>query len=145
MPTWIHKPRHKVLLLAIGATALVLLGAVGAGVVLLSGAYSTAATTQHFKITHRLLDVGLRFSVRAHAHGIEAPVLDEPGMLQRGAACYQTHCVQCHGGPGVAPHEEGRGMLPIASNLAQTAREWPAEWLYYVTKKGVRMSGMPAW
>ena len=145
MPTWIHKPRHKVLLLAIGATALVLLGAVGAGVVLLSGAYSTAATTQHFKITHRLLDVGLRFSVRAHAHGIEAPALDEPGMLERGAACYQTHCVQCHGGPGVAPHEEGRGMLPIASNLAQTAREWPAEWLYYVTKKGVRMSGMPAW
>jgi cytochrome c2 len=36
-------------------------------------------------------------------------------------------------------------MLPIASNLAQSAREWPPEWLYYVTKKGVRMSGMPAW
>jgi mono/diheme cytochrome c family protein len=145
MPSWIHKPRHKVLLLALGATALVILGAVGAGVVLLSGAYSTAATTQHFKITHRLLDAGLRFSVRAHAHDVEVPALDEPGMLERGAACYQTHCVQCHGGPGIAPHEEGRGMLPIASNLAQSAREWPPEWLYYVTKKGVRMSGMPAW
>jgi mono/diheme cytochrome c family protein len=145
MPTWIHKPRRKVLLLAMGATALVLLGALGAAVILLSGAYSTAATAQHFKITHRLLDAGLRFSVRAHASDIEAPALDGAGMLERGAACYQTHCVQCHGGPGIARHEEGRGMLPIASNLAQTAREWPPEWLYYVTKKGVRMSGMPAW
>lgn len=145
MPTWIHKPRHKALLLAMGATVLVILGAFGAAVLLLSGAYSTAATTQHFKITHRLLDAGLRFSVRAHAHGIQPPALDQPGMLERGAACYQTHCVQCHGGPGIAPHEEGRGMLPIASNLAQSAREWPPEWLYYVTKKGVRMSGMPAW
>jgi mono/diheme cytochrome c family protein len=145
MPTWIHKPRRKVLLLGVGASVLVLLGALGAAVLLLSGAYSTAATTQHFKITHRLLDAGLRFSVRAHAQDIEAPELKAPEMLSRGAACFQTHCVQCHGGPGVAPHEEGRGMLPIASNLAQSAREWPPEWLYYVTRKGIRMSGMPAW
>lgn len=145
MPTWIHKPRHKALLLGIGAVVLVLLGALGAGVLLLSGAYSTAATTQHFKITHRLLDAGLRFSVRAHAKDIVAPELDSPEMLSRGAACFQTHCVQCHGAPGVAPHAEGRGMLPIASNLAQSAREWPPEWLYYVTRKGIRMSGMPAW
>ncbi len=145
MPTWIHKPRHKVLLLGIGASVLVLLGALGAAVLLLSGAYSTAATTQHFKITHRLLDAGLRFSVRAHAKDIQAPALDAHGMLDRGAACFQTHCVQCHGAPGVAPHAEGRGMLPIASNLAQSAREWSPEWLYYVTRKGIRMSGMPAW
>jgi cytochrome c2 len=36
-------------------------------------------------------------------------------------------------------------MLPIPSNLAQSSRDWPAEWLYYVTRKGVRMTGMPAW
>ena len=28
---------------------------------------------------------------------------------------------------------------------AELWREWPAEWLYHVTKKGVRMTGMPAW
>lgn len=145
MPTWIHKPRRKVLLLGIGATVLVLLGGLGAGVVLLSGAYSTAATTQHFRITHWLLDAGLRFSVRAHAKDLSAPALESPEMVNRGAACFQTHCVQCHGGPGVAPDAEGRGMLPIASNLAQSAREWSPEWLYYVTRKGIRMSGMPAW
>ena len=145
MPSFIHKPRRKFVLLAAGALGLVLLGALSASVVLLSGAYSTAATTQHFKITHRLLDAGLRFSVRSHASGIAVPDLDRDGMLERGAACYRVHCVQCHGAPGVARHPEGRGMLPIASSLAQSAREWPPEWLYYVTRKGVRMSGMPAW
>lgn len=145
MPSLIHKPRRKVVLLAAGALALVLLGAAGGAVMLLSGAYSTAATTQHFKITHRLLDAGLRYSVRSYSRDIEVPSLDAPAMIDRGVACYRAHCVQCHGAPGVARDEEGRGMLPIASNLAQSAREWPPEWLYYVTKKGVRMSGMPAW
>lgn len=145
MPSFIHKPRRKIVLLAAGALALVLLGAAGGFVVLLSGAYSTAATTQHFAITHRLLDAGLRYSVRSYARDIEVPSLDAPGMFERGVACYRVHCVQCHGGPGIARDAEGRGMLPIASNLAQSAREWPPQWLYYVTKKGVRMSGMPAW
>ncbi len=145
MPSFIHKPTRKLILLASGALGLVVLGALGAFVVLLSGAYSTAATTQHFKITHRLLDTGLKFSVRTYARSIEAPDLNREGMLERGAACYRVHCVQCHGAPGVARHPEGRGMLPIASGLAQSAREWRPEWLYYVTRKGVRMSGMPAW
>lgn len=145
MPSFIHKPRRKAVLIAAGAVALVLLGAFGGAVMLLSGAYSTAATTQHFKVTHWLLDAGLRYSVRTYARDIEVPPLDSPEMRQRGASCYRTHCVQCHGAPGIARGEEGRGMLPIASNLAQSAREWPPRWLYYVTKKGVRMSGMPAW
>jgi mono/diheme cytochrome c family protein/cytochrome c551/c552 len=145
MPSLIHKPRRKVVLFAAGALALLLLGAVAGGFVLLSGAYSTAATTQHFAITHRLLDAGLRFSVRASAADVEVPPLNSAAMIEQGAVCYRTHCAQCHGAPGVARDPEGRGMLPIASNLAQSAREWPPAWLYYVTKKGVRMSGMPAW
>jgi mono/diheme cytochrome c family protein len=36
-------------------------------------------------------------------------------------------------------------MLPVPGSLAQTGREWPSEWLYYATSKGVRMTGMPAW
>jgi mono/diheme cytochrome c family protein len=114
-------------------------------VLLLSGAYSTTATTQHFRLTHRLLDAGLRYSVRSATRDIEVPALDRQGMVEQGAACYVKYCVQCHGAPGASLAAEGRGMLPIPGNLAQTAREWPPEWLYYVTSKGVRMTGMPAW
>lgn len=141
----IHKPRRKVVLLAVGASALVLLG-MGVGfIVLLSGAYSTTATTQHFRLTHRLLDIGLHYSVRTASRELEVPPLDRPGMIERGAACYASNCVQCHGAPGTASGREGTGMLPIPGNLAQTARERSPAWLYYITAKGVRMTGMPAW
>ncbi len=141
----IHKPRRKVVLLAAGATALILIGVAAGFVLLLSGAYSTTATTQHFRLTHRLLDAGLRYSVRSATRDIQVPALDRQGMVEQGAACYVKYCVQCHGAPGASLAAEARGMLPIPGNLAQTAREWPPQWLYYVTSKGVRMTGMPAW
>jgi mono/diheme cytochrome c family protein len=140
-----HKPRHKALLITMGASALILLGVIAGFVVLLSGAYSTAATTQHFKITHRLLDAGLRFSVRTGAADIKAPPLEDRGLIEQGLACFRSNCVHCHDSPATGRAEHAQGLLPTASSLVQTAREWPAEWLYYVTKKGVRMTGMPAW
>jgi mono/diheme cytochrome c family protein len=139
------KARHKVLLMAAGAVALLLLGAMGGSAILLSGAASTEATKQHFWITHRLLDVGLRYSVRASAADIRAPRLDDPQMIARGAACFRMHCVQCHGSPTTSPRDHAKGLLPTPANLAQSGREWPAESLYFVTKRGVRMTGMPAW
>jgi mono/diheme cytochrome c family protein len=36
-------------------------------------------------------------------------------------------------------------MMPIPNDLTEAARDWPSTWLYYVTAKGVRMTGMPAW
>lgn len=139
------KARHKLLLMAAGAITLVLIGAIIGVTILLSGIVSIEATKQHFGITHRLLDVGLKLSVRHRASDITAPQLTDPQMIVRGAACFRQFCVQCHGSPGMSPQEHAKGLLPTPSNLAQTAREWPAEWMYYVTKRGVRMTGMPAW
>lgn len=137
--------RHKAWLIATGAAALVVLGAIVGTVVLLSGAYSTAATKQHFWITYRILEIGLRFSVAASARNIEVPDLNRVANLDVGHACYREHCLQCHGAPGVAPDALGRGQLPAPSSLSQSAREWPAAHLFFVVQKGIRMSGMPAW
>jgi mono/diheme cytochrome c family protein len=137
---WLHA-----LLVASGALGLVVIGGLVAAGVLLSGSVSTAATKQHFLVTHRLLDIGLRFSVRRAAAGTQSPRLDDPTLIERGLACYSRQCEQCHGGPGRPPGPAARGMLPVPSNLVQVARDWPAEWLHHVTSKGVRMTGMPAW
>jgi len=137
-----RKP-HLLSLLLVGG--LLLAGAAGGAVVLFSGAVTTAATAQHFRITHHLLEIGLHSSIFAHTRHIEAPALDDPRMIATGMACYRQHCAQCHGAPGVAPGPAALGLLPVPASLAQTAREWPAEWIYYVTSKGVRMTGMPAW
>ncbi len=140
----IHRKRGF-LLAAAGAIALVLVGIGGGFVILLSGALSTDATTQHFRLTHRILDAGLRFSVRNSSRSIVAPTLTDPAMVMRGLSCYRQHCVQCHGSPGSAQSDAAKGLLPIPNSLAESAREWPPESLYYITRKGVRMTGMPAW
>jgi mono/diheme cytochrome c family protein len=106
---------------------------------------STAATKQHLRLTHRILDLGLAYSVRANSDDIVAPKLDDPGLIDKGLACYRRYCTECHGAPGVAPGAAALGMMPVPTNLAGVAGQQPAEWLYYVTSKGVRMTGMPAW
>jgi mono/diheme cytochrome c family protein len=139
-----HHKRH-VLMMLIGAASLVVVGGLVAITVLLSGLFTTSATKQHFWVTHRVLDLGLEYSVRRRADEIEVPALDAPGMHELGAACYRENCVTCHGAPGVAPDSYALGMLPAPTNLAHVAAEKSPEWLYYVTRKGVRMTGMPAW
>lgn len=137
--------RHKILLPLLGAGLLMAVGAVTAAAVLLSGGFEVAATRQHFLLTHRLLEAGLHFSIRTHARDIVAPELGNPQMVEQGMACYRQHCEQCHGAPGRASVPAAMGLLPVPASLVQTARDWPAEWLYYVTREGVRMTGMPAW
>jgi mono/diheme cytochrome c family protein len=137
--------RHKVLFAALGAGALILLGVGGGFVILLSGALSTSATTQHFGITHRLLEAGLRFSVNSEAADIVVPALNDPALIERGLACYREHCAQCHGSPEHSRVDAAKGMLPTPNSLVESARVWSPAGLYVITRDGVRMTGMPAW
>ena len=137
--------RRHVFLLFMGALGLVVLGAVVGATVLLSGALTTNATKQHLRITHRMLELGLKYSVRAASDEVVVPALDGADMKARGAVCYREHCVVCHGAPGVAPEPFALGMLPVPASLVDAASSQPPEWLYHVTRKGIRMTGMPAW
>ena len=122
---------------ALGAAAL----AAGA-VTLYAGFYDISATDQHLAPTYRLLDIGMRESVKRRADELEAPQLEN---AERGFAIYRDHCVQCHGAPGVAPQPFALGMTPTPANLAYTAAHWKPAELFWVTREGIKMTGMPAW
>lgn len=126
----------------LGAALLALVAA--AGFVRL-GLYDVSATSSHTGIVYRLLETTLKYSVRARAAGIEVPPLHEPQRLAHGAACYRDHCLQCHGGPGVAPLDIGKSLQPLPGPLVDAARRWRPEELYWITRHGIKMSGMPAW
>jgi mono/diheme cytochrome c family protein len=114
-------------------------------IVMYSGWYSVAASSEHTRLVYWALEQGMRASVRHHAARVRAPDLQEEAALRQGAHCFQMHCVQCHGGPGIAPSDLGKSLLPIPNSLTQTARDWPIEHIYWVTRNGIRMAGMPAW
>jgi mono/diheme cytochrome c family protein/cytochrome c2 len=125
--------------------SLVLAAAATSAIVLYSGVYSVAATKQHFRPVHWLLETGMRQSVRRHARDIMVPPLADSARVSRGRVLHDEHCVRCHGAPGIAPEPFALGLMPLPSNLAYTAREWPPAELFWVIKHGIRMAGMPAW
>lgn len=109
------------------------------------GLYNVSATEQHTALVHWALDAGMRNAVRRRARDITAPALSDPALIQRGLLLHRDACVQCHGAPGVAPDDAGKGLLPVPNNLVQTAREWSAAEIYWATRNGLKMTGMPAW
>ena len=127
-------------LVAVACCAVI--GTVG---VIFSGIYNVSATEQHTAPVYWALEAGMLRAVQRRARDIQAPPLGDPALIRRGFLLYRDTCVLCHGAPGVSPHDVGKGLLPAPNNLAQTAREWEPAQLYWVTRYGLKMTGMPAW
>jgi mono/diheme cytochrome c family protein len=121
------------------------LGAAAGYAVYRSGVYDIGATAQHLQPVYSLLENGMRHSVRRHARNVAVPPLNEPARLLRGAGLYREHCAQCHGGPGTPPATHGMSMQPVPGPLVDASGRWEPRELYWITRHGIKMSGMPAW
>ena len=143
------KPRHdwrrvgRPVLGTLAAVAAV--GAAAALVTIHGGLYNVSATEQHTAPVYWALEAGMRNAVKLRARDITPPELSGSALVQRGLVLHREACVQCHGAPGVPPGDAGKGLLPVPNNLVQTAREWSAAEIYWVTRHGLKMTGMPAW
>jgi mono/diheme cytochrome c family protein len=133
----------RIVIILSGALAAAVLGAV---VFVVTGVYDIAANVPHTQPVHSLLEYTMRKAVQRRAAEIVPPRgIDAAATVARGAACFRAHCVQCHGGPGLAPAPIGRSMQPLPGPLVDAARRWSAAELYWLTRNGIKMSGMPAW
>ena len=117
----------------------------GALVFIYSGLYDISATTPHFAVTHRMLRTVMEQSVKRQARDIKVPELDDPEKVHTGFNYFHAMCVTCHGGPGTPPSEIGKGLYPEAPDLARAAKGWTPAELFVIIKRGIKMSGMPAW
>jgi mono/diheme cytochrome c family protein len=126
--------------------ALMLLIGAGVGAWLVAlGHYDVAGNTPHTRPVYALLEVTKQQSVRRQAREVAVPALQDAAMQARGALCYREHCLQCHGAPGVAPEPIGLSMQPLPGSLADATRHWNAAEIYWITRNGIKMTGMPAW
>ena len=119
--------------------------AAAAMMVLAFGLYNVAGNRQHLPPVHAVLEYALKQSVRANARDIQVPTFADAAMIERGALCYQQSCLQCHGGPGVAASDFGQSMQPLPGPLIDATQRWHARELYWITRNGLKMTGMPAW
>jgi mono/diheme cytochrome c family protein len=121
---------------------LVLVGTIG---VIFLGLPDVAATTPHWGVTEWVLSTTMDHSVQRRARDIRVPRdLDDPARIRAGASDYDEMCAGCHAAPGVEAGHIAKGLLPEPPELSEVAAEWSPAELFWISKHGVRMTGMGA-
>ncbi len=77
----------------------------------------------------------------------KSPVEATEANLLEGAKEYREHCAICHGLPGESTTALRQGMFPKPPDLLQGkgVTDDPVGETFWVTRNGIRLSGMPAW
>jgi mono/diheme cytochrome c family protein len=129
------------------AALMVILLPLGALGFIYLGVYDVAASRQHTAPVYWALITTLRQSVLARASREvgPAPDLAAPGRADEGLILYEANCVPCHGAPGIAMHDIGKGLTPAPANLVIAGRQWSSQEIFWSVKHGFKMTGMPAW
>jgi mono/diheme cytochrome c family protein len=114
-------------------------------VVIYAGLYNIAADVPHTQPVYWLLGTIGERSVAVRARDIVVPNdLDNANRISKGAGQYAEMCSGCHLAPGMKRTEISQGLYPRAPELRRQTDLTPAE-QFWITKHGVKMTGMPAW
>ncbi len=132
----------KILFTLVVAATIIALAAIGFAY---SGFYNVGASSSHVGIVPWLLSTTSDASIERHARVVETPDLDDEALVLAGINDFNSMCIGCHGAPGIDPEAVGQGLNPLAPDLAEEAAELTPAELFWVTKNGIKMTGMPAW
>ncbi len=110
-----------------------------------SGFYDVSATSPHSGLANWAMSTTMHASVERRAKDINVPNLDDETLQLAGINDFDAMCAGCHGAPGRDPEAKGQGLNPPAPNLQESAAHRTAAELFWVTKHGIKMTGMPAW
>ena len=132
----------KILIAVLTLTAASILGVIGFAY---SGIYDVAATSPHSGFSSWLLSTTSQASIARRAADSDVPDLDDPALIKAGINDFDAMCSGCHGAPGKQPAAIALGLNPPPPDLGESAGHLSAAELFWVTKNGIRMSGMPAW
>ena len=132
----------KILLGAVLMLAILIIGSI---IFIYSGLYDVSAFNQDRGIMRWVLNTTSDKSVEHHAKDISVPDLSDSLMIKEGFEHYDEMCESCHGAPGKEESELAKGLNPHAPHLVRSARHMSPQELFWVTKNGIKMTGMPAW
>ena len=110
-----------------------------------SGLYDVSATSPHSGLANWVMSTTMHASVDRRAKEIDVPNLDDEALQLAGINDFDAMCAACHGAPGRDPQAMGQGLNPPAPDLTESAAHRTVAELFWVTKHGIKMTGMPAW
>jgi mono/diheme cytochrome c family protein len=109
------------------------------------GLYPIGADNPPSRLERSLAMRALDVYADKHKPEMENPVQPTAANLTDGARLYEQHCSLCHGGARskVSPLRD-RFNPPVPQLIARVPDDEDA-WVFWVTKHGARMTGMPSW
>lgn len=129
----------------IGAVGAIVLLIVGYLLFIYSGMYNISAMVTHDRMTLWMMNTVRENSIKHNANDkIKMPDLSDTSLLKMGFVHYREMCVSCHGAPGIKQSEFAEGLYPNPTMLSTAAKEWTPQQLFWITKNGLKMTGMPA-
>ena len=145
MSTWfetcIHVIRHALVIIGV----LVVGGVLAALVLMYSGVFNVAATVVDSAALNWALVIVREASVSLHSRDIEMPAAGTVADRDNGFRIYRQECAMCHTPIGRTPQPMAVGFNPQAPSFGADADDMTPAGLFWVTKNGIRFTGMPAW
>lgn len=113
----------------------------------LLGFYNVSATKPHMKVTEIILHLVAENSIKRNSGAIINPFdIDDKELYVHGFKEYDEMCVQCHGWSGIEISPTGKGLNPKPPHFPdEELYEYTLEDIYWVTKNGIKMTGMPGY
>lgn len=121
------------------------LGVFAAFLVIYSGVFNVAATVEDAPLLRWVLITTREASIQRHARDIQAPALLGAEQAESGFRIFREACAMCHTPPGRAVTMMSKGLNPAAPPLGELVEDMTDAELFWVTKNGIRFTGMPAW
>jgi len=114
-------------------------------ILIYSGWYNVSAMNEESGIMKWVLSTTSDNSVESRSQDIPIPDLVDSLMIKEGFEYYNEMCVSCHGAPGKEETELSKGLNPHAPYLVNYAKRMDPKIAFWITKNGIKMTGMPAW
>ncbi|MCF6336702.1 MAG: cytochrome c [Gammaproteobacteria bacterium] len=113
--------------------------------VIYTGAFNVATTWEDPAPVSWVLETTRENSIETRAASIVVPPTKGDKQIDSGFRSYREMCAMCHTPPGGTDSPITKGMNPSPPDLAKSAEHMSAAELFWATKNGIRMTGMPAW
>ncbi len=123
----------------------IVLGGGVALVTIYSGVFNVAATVEDAAPLRWVLITTREASIKRHARDIRVPSQGAMQQVESGFRIFQESCAICHTPPGRQVTGMSKGLNPQPPSLTELVEDMTDAELFWVTKHGIRFTGMPGW
>ena len=124
---------------------LLIVGVVGGLIFMYSGVFNVAASVEDSSVLNWALVTVRESSIMLHARDVIAPLDKMVADTDNGFRLYRQECAMCHTPVGRSPKNMAVGFNPQAPRFDSPDDVMSTKEVFWVTKHGIRFTGMPAW